>query len=373
MTRNRHPRRGVTLVEMLVATAMCILGMWMLTWMFQQATASFSLANAQANLTTQQRMVTRIMTRDLDADKFLDDDNNFVGAGNRLTRVADLTGARVPRGGYFYASAPPVVRNSVYDEQTDTYGFPSSRSGNHVLQLTVIVPDTPGGRLTAEVPAASGQTIAGTTIEVSYFLSPTGTTATGAQLYDLMRVQRLTAPSAAHKSDYAPLVQSAYAAGDAVHEVMTTAAPNTVFALTDLASNAGGSRFPTYTVRQPSSQRYGEDRLLSNVLSMEVKFSGPAVGFPPPSPTSPNPWPSDATSPYQWPRPFDPTPGPSGTYLGNKDHPYDFLPFDGQFDSATNSPGGSTARLPIRITAAQIKIRALFGANARQTTFTVTP
>ena len=39
----------MTLVEMLVATAMCIAGMWMLTWMFQQATASFSLANAQAD------------------------------------------------------------------------------------------------------------------------------------------------------------------------------------------------------------------------------------------------------------------------------------------------------------------------------------
>ena len=45
----RGRRRGVTLVEMLVATAMCIAGMWMLTWMFQQATASFSLANARRN------------------------------------------------------------------------------------------------------------------------------------------------------------------------------------------------------------------------------------------------------------------------------------------------------------------------------------
>src|SRR5262245_11327871 len=95
-------RRGVTLVEMLVATAMCIAGMWMLTWMFQQATASFSLANAQVTLTGQERLVTTIMTRDLDQDRFPEDDGQF----NRWRRLSDLPSGRSPRrGGYFIASS----------------------------------------------------------------------------------------------------------------------------------------------------------------------------------------------------------------------------------------------------------------------------
>lgn len=371
-------RRGVTLVEMLVATAMCIMGMWMLTWMFQQATASFSLANAQATLTTQERMVTTIMTRDLDADKFPEDDRNFVQTGNRRRRLSDQqAGFGPPRGGYFFASAPTVIRNSAFDEQADTYGFPSSRS-SHILQFTVMVPDTPGGRLVAEVPAGSGKSVAGTAIEVSYFLVPTGTTATGAQLYDLMRVQRLTAISPYDARDYLnTIVQPAYnlTPSDTVHEVMTSApgvtpAPATMFTLEDLSTNVSNCRFGR-TVRGTNSKRYGEDRLLSNVLSMEVKFTGPAVGSVPGTGgwnSTPVAWPTEPGSPNMWPRPFDPI----GAYSGNKDYPYDFLPFDGQYDTATNGTP-SPVRQSIRITGAQIKVRALFGTTARQTTFTVTP
>jgi hypothetical protein len=361
---------------------MCILGMWMLTWMFQQATASFSLANAQATLTGQERMVTTIMTRDLEADKFPDDDRF---APNRRRRLSDqMAGFAAPRGGYFWARSLPPDRTAGpttlnFEEATDTYGFNSSRSANHFIQFTAILPDTPGNRFVAEVPATSGTTHAGSAAEISYYLVRNGQTSTGVALYDLMRVQRIVAISPYDAKDYLRnAVAPAYAqtpTRDLVEEVMVCS-PGVMHTLADLAAatGAGAPRFTPGTARSltttPPSRRLGEDRLMSNVLSFEVKFTGPTVGFNP----TPVAWPADPTSPNMWPRPFSPGTPPS-TYQGNSDWPYDNLPFDGQYD--TSAPFGTTTgagtRQPIRITGAQIRIRALFGTTARQTTIVVTP
>ncbi len=70
MKRTQRTRRGVTIVELLVAAAMCIMGMWLLSWLYQQGLESFRQARAQADLTTQGRMFSQIITRDLSADHF---------------------------------------------------------------------------------------------------------------------------------------------------------------------------------------------------------------------------------------------------------------------------------------------------------------
>ena len=278
--------------------------------------------------------------------------------------------------------------------------------GNHFLQFTVIRPDTPGNRFSATSTAIAGATTAGVAVEVSYFLVPTGATSTGAKLFDLMRVQRLIAQSQYDQRDYlSTVVQPWYAAGDKVDEVMASdpAYPSAtppvpaprMYTLRDVISPTPpppppaaplSARFQR-AARPTSSGRYGEDRLLSNVLSLEVKFTGPTVSPASFAPT-PEPWPTtgpygsstNANSPPVWPRPFDPVTTPTGTYLGNKDYPYDFLPFDGQFDTGDPNgpmiPAGSGPPQPTRqplvgVTGVQIRIRALFGTTARQTTIIV--
>ena len=342
-TQTRHARRGVTLVEMLVATAMCILGMWMLTWMFQQATASFSLANAQVTLTGQERMVTTLMTRDLESNKFPDDDT----LPNRGRRLSDLGGA-MPRGGYFRVrSSPPGIGTNPAVEGTDSNGFQTTRSTDHFIQFTSILADTPGNRYFSEVPAGSGTTFSGIAAEISYFLWPSGQTPSGVQLYDLMRVQRLVALSDHDARDYLngpngnDGVRTAYQNGDLVHEVMVasnTAGPR-MHTLAELAS-ATGPRFgrqPRTLTPAPASKRFGEDRLMSNVLSFEVKLTGRP---------GPGGWPTQFTA-------------------GNTDAPYDNLPASTNYEFDTGNPSKFV------ITGVQIRIRALNGTTTRQTTLTL--
>jgi hypothetical protein len=387
----KKKRRGVTLVEMLVATAMCILGMWMLTWMFQQATASFSLANAQATLTGQQRMVAQIMTRDLEADKFPEDDNRQ----NRGRKLADQRldllnvpgiGYTPPRGGYFWAKSTPAstAANSVNVAEagglSDGYGFYSSRSADHFIQVTVILPDNPGNRFYADVPAGGGNPAPGLAAEISYFLVPAGRTTTGIPFYDLMRVQRVAAQTGYDALDYQQKWVNpalALAPPDAVDEVMTVLNGQMQMlgdgrAPVDLTIPVGFANSPRFampanplasrTGRLVTSRRYGEDRLMSQVLSFEIKFTGtlgPGSGL---------------TTP--WPTPFA---------NGNSDYPFDVLPFNGEFDTFSTrvpnwntnpnykataaNPGGNMK--PLRITGALIVIRSLQGTSTRQTRITV--
>lgn len=379
MIRTRYTRRGVTLVEMLVATAMCIAGMWMLTWMFKQATDSFTLANQQVALTSQERLVTTVMTRDLEADKFLEDDRQQ----NRGRKLADMRTDRVhvggyvpPRGGYFWAKSGPVDGNFNIAEPNGDYNFGSARTADHFLQFTVILPDTPGNRFFSELrvnPGPTSRVFAGVAAEVGYYLVRAGQAPEpyNTPLYDLIRVQRLTAQSDYEAADYDKIAVGPGAA-DAPDEVMTVT-NNRMRTLGDLTVPIGFGATPrfaaggivplgTRTARPTSSRRYGEDRLMSNILSFEVKFTG-ELGAQ-----------SGLTTP--WPTPFA---------NGNTDFPYDTLPFNNEFDTFstrvanwnTNATWANAANpgrpiKPIRITGAQIRIRALSGTTARQTTIVVT-
>jgi hypothetical protein len=100
---------------------------------------------------------------------------------------------------------------------------------------------------------------------------------------------------------------------------------------------------PASPIRQGlanSPYRMGDDRLMSNVLSFEVKFTG-------------------TSSAIAWPAPFP----------GNSDYPYDNLPYDGKFDTHSQrvawqsdvaTAANQTGRIKqIRITGVMIRIRAL--------------
>lgn len=374
---SRSRRRGVTLVEMIVATAICVVGMWLLTVMFQQATASFSLAQAQVTLTGQERMVTQIMTRDLQSDIFAENDrlpNRGRKLSDQRTDLLLVGGYTPPAGGYFLAYSGAASSA----EPNDSYGFGSSRSTAHFIQFTAILQDTPGNRYFAEVPAGSGTTVASGAAEISYFLVPSAQrTPNGQPLYDLIRSQRLVALSSDEARDYDRIaINNGFANGDDVNEVVAAfnnTAPNgiktqTLSDLTIPVGSPGSMRFAmplnpvaSRTARTMASKRYGEDRLMSNVLSFEVKFTGTA----------------GQGAGVQWPTSFA---------NGNTDFPYDTLPYDGKFDTFTTriqppaqwndlnntAPTNASGPMkPIRITGAQIRIRALHGTNTRQTTFTV--
>jgi hypothetical protein len=379
MKRTQSIRRGVTLVELLVAAAMCIMGMWLLTWLYQQGLESFRQARAQADLTSQQRMFTQMITRDLEADHFESEDNDKPNGGKRVrdqwlhqikpdpADPTKFTGYKPPKRGYFRAGSFPIDNVNNISEGSDLVAD-SSRSTNHFLQFTVILQ---GGsnfqQFSAEVPANQRAQYFGTAAEVTYFLYPTGEKLNGNYpLYDLYRKQRLVARNTEDATAFNPAIQNALSLTppDNVAEVMVLKG-NQIATLEDLTVPQGPYaatyRLTAFTPNAAGSARFGEDKLLSNVLSFEIKFTGNGI-LP------------DGTP---WPRPFA-TP--------NTDYPYDTLPFDGNFDtfsqqadqpgmpvipwnSMTNLATQTNTTLPlkqIRITGVQIRLRT-FDTKTRST------
>lgn len=402
MTRTRPTRSGVTLVELMVAAAMCIMGMWLLSWLYQQGLESFRQARAQADLTNQQRMFTQIITRDLAAPRFERED----GKPNGGTKLSDqrldqtylapdptnptqfiLGGYTAPKRGYFRAGSFPIDGTNNKLEVADLIAD-SSISTNHYLQFTAILP---GGsnfqQFSAEVSAGSGTQYFGTAAEITYYLKPSGTTLGGFQLYDLYRSQRLVARNKDDVRAYQPAINTNDPTG---RSVMAIRDDNKIAKLADLTIPQGFSipaelpdnpapvqsaRFPAPFTPNATGARFAEDKLMSSVISFEVKFTG-----------TPSPLLQTAnTPPIVWPRPL----------AQNTDYPYDTLPFDGQFDTfstqldfPTATPprkwnsvshvagnaagfGGDAAPIkPIRITGVQIRLRTYDSKtrSARQTT-----
>lgn len=402
MKRNHLTRRGMTLVELLVAAAMCIMGMWLLTWLYQQGLESFRQARSQADLTTQLRMFTQTITRDLTADHFERQDDKPNGGKrvsdqrlDQMTLYADpkdakkflVGGYTPPKRGYFRAGSYPIDKTNNVSEGTDpAFVADSSRSTNHFLQFTAILS---GGsnfqQFSAEVSANSTNQYFGTAAEITYYLVPSGQMAGTTPLYDLYRCQRLVARNREDADAYDKDMKQPTGKTDA-SEVMVlkpnpnpmplpTDPPKVMATLEELTfQGIGGVRlqgptFPKNTVR------VSEDKLISNVISFEVKFTGTIAMTPNPNPNPPMipgirqpdltilslpEWPTKASS-------------------GNNDYPYDTLPLGGTFDTcstlvtdwqlATNvASSGNEGRdlKPIRITGAQIRLR-IFDQKTRST------
>lgn len=409
MTRTKRTRRGFTLVEVLVAAALAIWGMWLITWLYQQGLESFRQAHAQSELTNQLRMSKTIMKRDLGASHFLSDDTK----PNYGLRLSDqhpelmASGAYVPpTAGFFRAGSPDALQSF---EGQDTNGFYSWIAANHFLQFTVILPGGSDTQIfSATVPTGSNNTYFSTAAEVMYYLRPSSLqTPTGNALYDLCRAQRIVAKTTDDQPTMNQILTNttsppiSMSMGAAVKDANEVVVINTN---TNQVATLGGLTIPTpatilppfppgtppvNSVRlsspppypgglpPPYTNRYGEDKLLSNVISFEVKFTGPTV-----SGVSYSGAPSPAPAGYsQWPRPIS----------INSDAPYDFLPFDGYFDTGSSqlpswpngppkwagylaTPSNQNGLIkPIRITGVHIHIRAYDPKTraTRQTTFIV--
>jgi type II secretory pathway component PulJ len=324
LTSRTRARRGFTLVELMVAASMCVLGMWLFTWLYKQGLDSFRTAKAQVDLMSQERSVIELLRRDLTADHFLDEDRK-PNHGRKLSdQLRTLgTGYVLPRGGYFETTTavPPA-------EATDSDGFGSWRS-NHSIRFTVVRPGgTPDNQYSVQTPAGGGQQYGGVGAEIAYFLVQSGRTPNGVPLYDLHRRQRLVALN----PDYA----QAYNGFLASNTAATIADAREVFALTNPNATSGPPQVATFidvrnspALRVPlapltTNGRVGDDKILSNVVSFELKYTGTR------GPTFTAPFPA--------------------LFAGNSDYPYDWLPTTGNTLDTGNNP-------QLRLTGVQVRLR----------------
>ena len=369
-------RAAFTLPELLVVVTVTLILMSILVQASTIITSTVSAAKAQGDFVGQERMAIAVMRRDLQADHFLEED----GKPNQGRRLSDqrtdqatasgtqIMGYKPPLSGYFWASAKGVDNVSNFDEGTDSSGFTSSRSGNHIMQFTIVLPGgAPENTLNADIPFQSTAATTGTCAEVAYFLVSNGTTPTGIAKYKLIRRQRIAARNKDDQPAYRTILNSfttAQIQATDPPEVMAatgTVGNFNVFNLHDLSQ--AGNRFGSVSIPRAaiSTHRVGEDVLHNHVISFELKFTGSGR--------------TETNGP--WPRPF-------GLPTNNTDYPFDTLPFDGNYDTgdetlnataglATSASNQSNPIKPIRITGVQIRLRYWNPSNrqTRQTTTVV--
>ncbi len=358
-----HPigrRRGFTLIELLVAAAICVIIMTVLATAFQIGIDTMRQMRSAGDMADQLRAANEVMRRDLSANMFIPEEGKPNGGTVLSNQRFDL-GDASPIGGFFLLSSPDPTSEGV-----DSDSFASTRTTNHVLQFTSITPQTSAHGeqtlFTATSPPAptvvGGQTINPTTYsspaaEIVYFLAPiptnpptspplaTFTDATNTmQLFNLIRRQRLVATNDdavfALKTPVT-LLPTDQSDSDVISVSPSTGLVNTMRSLAVKANRLNPSAINPIS----TAGRIGEDVLLSNVISFEVKLSWSSL--PANTGTFPNP------------RPF---------LSPNTDFPFDSLGSfsalsNSTFDTAPAAPQTFSAidKLQIRARAIQIRLR----------------
>ncbi|VTU00476.1 unnamed protein product [Gemmataceae bacterium] len=318
MTAFRPIRRGITLIEMMVAMALALGIMLILTESFKMALDFVRGAHSTGELMSQLNSAGLLLTRDMQADHFLDASGNPAKLSNQRL---DQAGWTPPPGGFFRIYSPPKAV-----ETTDAQGFNIyAPATDHQLHFTVVMPT---GTDTSFTHNSGGGTYSSRAAEVAYFLAPmpgkrTSVTASGQQLYNLIRRQRLVAVTTDEETSLAPV------AGDSEvisRRVSPTAGVNTMATVMQVGNRMNPP------AQLPSGPRFGEDIVVSNVLSFEVQADWTPAGAGVPATTPPS------TTP---PRPF----------TSNTDAPYDFIN-GGVFDTGATPPPQY-----VRIKSIQVVIR----------------
>jgi prepilin-type N-terminal cleavage/methylation domain-containing protein len=303
-------RRGFTLVEMLVAMALTIFVMVILSQAFVTALQGFRELKGLGDMQARLRTAATILRRDLAADHF---------EGRRRLSDANFwntaLGGGPPREGFFRLYQGVGAGDAI--EPTDPDGMPSRRKTGHVLHFTV---KTRGNNrqdfFSATVPTGSPLSVYGNPdaryqtvatfnsqwAEVAYFLwrdpalpltAPPG--ANGTPLFALYRRQRLAVPDN-NKYNWGP-PGATVAYNPVVYgqiSIAPTANPNnpgkTYFnSPMDLtipqrrfgmnpAPGSGGLPATYAPQTDFSGNLTGNDLVLSNVLSFDVQV----IANPPP-------------------------------------------------------------------------------------------
>lgn len=331
MTVYRPIRRGITLIEMMVAMALALGIMLILTESFKMALDFVRGAHSTGELMSQLNSAGLLLTRDMQAEHFMDEGAAKPNGGQRLAdQRLDLTGWTPPIGGFFRIYAPDPGLDPF--SPSDAQGFkinapatppfiPAAAPGSHYLHFTVVMPT---GTDTSFTHNSGGGTYSSRAAEVAYFLAPmpgkrTSVTASGQQLYNLIRRQRLVAVTTDEETSLTPV------AGDS-EVISRRIAPPGVNTMASVMQAANRMNPLTQLGAGP---RFGEDIVVSNVLSFEIQADWTPGGG------------------VAAPRAFG---------AGNTDAPYDFIPAapsGGVFDTGNTA----TPVMAARIKSIQVMIR----------------
>jgi prepilin-type N-terminal cleavage/methylation domain-containing protein len=256
-------RRGFTLVELMVAAAVSVLIMAILSSAFQIALDAMRQVRSAADMADQLRAVGGVVQKDLGRNGgtfFAPDENNSSNYGVKLSDW--LLPNTKTTGGYFFVSSSMSTL-----EGSDAAGYTSSVATSHSIAFTSVLPGLmEKDNYTAVLPATNA-TITSPAAEVAYFLAPSGQTLpNGNTLFNLIRRQWLVAKS---NSDATRLSQAV--AADPVNgpQLISTSGVgvNTLQSLSISSNRAWAA-----TGLNPIGS--GQDILLSNVISFEVRVNG---------------------------------------------------------------------------------------------------
>ena len=302
----RPVRKAFTLVELMVAMGLSVLIMYIMAERSRSARRR-QHRRSSGQMSTQLQGAGAIMTRDiLYSDHFLRDDTR-PGGGVKLSQYRfDLLPSQQvlpPKAGFFRIISPTSIESQTAAQEVN--GFAINSAVNHALHFTSILPASDQNQFSVTVPAANGIPYRSRAAEISYFLVASGAKTSpgtsGQILYSLMRRQRLLALTADERSSL--VVNDA--------DVIASNGTNTVYTVEDLTDPNGNKRFPLTpnTLPQPvnsllalQNARFGEDLLLSNVLSFEVLVDwSPATSI---AGTNLSPR-LQTAAPPNWEHPFD--------------------------------------------------------------------
>ncbi|MDB5313843.1 MAG: hypothetical protein JWO38_8045 [Gemmataceae bacterium] len=359
----RVVRPGITLVELMVMAAVCLIIMAVLASVFQTGLDAMRQVRSAGEMMDQLRAAGEVMKRDLQAQHFSPEDgkpNQGVGLSDQWFNQA---GWKAPQGGFFKIVSPPP-----FVEGIDSDGLQSTIATNHILHFTEVRPGGNYHNLYAATTSSGGLT--SPSAEVAYFLisdsgrmtAPDSTGSSPQQLFLLVRRQRLVATLATDKASW-PKDQDVICCWPGPNP---PAAP-AVYSMLDLKANVTGGRvgYAPLNTTTPIN-RVGDDILLTNVISFEIKpvwettnaTLAPRPFSALPSQIAPKGALDDPTLPGS-------TPG-TKLYPNTTDGPYDNLNLiGGTFDTWSN-PQIRVKGLHIRLRVYDPKMKA-----ARQSTFVV--
>jgi len=381
--RHSHRRAGFTLVELLVAAGLTLLIMAILSTAFQVGLDSLRLLKATGDMADRLRTAETLLRQDLDAPHF---DTGVSPAGSPQLGTSSNPGSLLlsqlrldtdpsirPAGGFFQIRQPVHPVGFITLEGADQDQLSSTRALTHGISFTMRrTGKTPGdlfaavdggmgpilaqqGNQTDVAPLASlGATLNTEWAEVHWFLDLSRpTNVNGVDTFPLCRRVRLltttSVPGVAPLGSSLAEVVSADPAGNT----------NTLATIANPANRLESGVTPRSLFN--STFRPGDDIVITNVLSFEVKPTWEVVSGGTPSPR--------------------PSLGVTAAIPFNADFPFDDLPPAVNahvFDTAvvTNEPtprllGGfapaipavPTQIFPARVTGVQIKIRVYNGKN----------
>jgi type II secretory pathway pseudopilin PulG len=406
-TATRRTRAGFTLVELLVAAAVCVLIMAVLATAFSLGIDTMRQMKSSGDMMDQLRGAATALKADLKADHVMDADgkriklssitadqttvtDNGMMANPRYTVNGWDRGA--PKHGFVRICSSPITYPAGNPTDADGLNAGTGIATTHYLHFTSILDGNSDDEYFRAAVPQGGQTYHSTAAEIAWFLEPMGTTtpgdpatgAAGSGLHRLIRRQRLAALSDTDRRDR-PWPTTADEAVISIRRPDSkTTYLSTLAELTNPSNRHGGTRWTSATNQvgagynfqatpqddalAPMASRPGEDTVISNVISFEVQvgWTGAAIQNLPYA-TQPNPDGFDTTK-GKTDEPYDTLPKVSATWnnggLANT-HTYDSWTYDLP-DWRTNpaatgydptKPDANRPPLVITVRSVQVRIR----------------